>query len=121
MVGPMDKIIAKNKKKTSKATNTQNTMILKEDLPAGLKKIYPGLYSSSDITCLTIKRQILLCGTSCGSLLVFKARPKDAGYENSTSKFCFESPPLAKIKLSAIPITQVDLGFAEDAILFFGR
>lgn len=104
-----------------------------------LTKIYPGLNSNDDVTCITMQRRLILCGTLYGSLLIFSA---DSASESSTnsksvtkvknnnkrkprklppkhSKLEFDSKPLAKLKVSNSPIVQVDIGFTESSILLY--
>merc|ERR1719222_1130942 len=104
-----------------------------------LTKIYPGLNSNDDVTCITMQRRLILCGTLYGSLLIF---PADSGASESAtngksvakvnvkksksrklppkhSKLEFDSKPLAKLKVSNSAIVQVDIGFTESSILLY--
>jgi len=84
-----------------------------------LKKIYPGLSTSDDVTCICLKRRLLLCGTNAGSLLVFSADELDSDSASRHSKLDCETKPLAKMKISLEPIVKVDLGFADNEILLY--
>jgi len=84
-----------------------------------LKKIYPGLSTADDVTCIVLKRRLMLCGTNCGALLVFSADTQDSDSSSKHSKIDFESKPLKKIKISKEPIIKVDLGFTSTHILLY--
>jgi len=84
-----------------------------------LKKIYPGLNTSDDVTCIALKRRLLLCGTNCGALLVFSADQVDTESLSGHSKLDCESRPLAKMKISMEPIVKVDIGFSDDQVLLY--
>jgi len=84
-----------------------------------LKKIYPGLSTADDVTCIALKRRLMLCGTNCGALLVFAADKQDSESTSQHSKIDFDSKPLAKMKISMEPIVKVDIGFTENKILLY--
>ena len=84
-----------------------------------LKKIYPGLNTSDDVTCISLKRRLLLCGTNCGALLVFSADGLDSESISRHSKLDCEARPVAKIKISMEPIVKVDLAFDDNQILLY--
>jgi len=84
-----------------------------------LKKIYPGLSTADDVTCIVLKRRLMLCGTNCGALLVFSADNVDSKSASKHSKIDFDSKPLAKMKISMEPIVKVDLGFTDTEILLY--
>ena len=46
-----------------------------------LKMYLTGLNSNDDVTCITMQRRLILCGTLYGSLLIFSA---DSGNESAT-------------------------------------
>ena len=78
-----------------------------------------GLSTSDDVTCICLKRRLLLCGTNAGSLLVFSADELDSDSASRHSKLNCETKPLAKMKISLEPIVKVDLGFADNEILLY--
>ena len=82
-------------------------------------KSFAGLSTSDDVTCIVLKRRLMLCGTNCGALLVFSADQQDAESTSKHSKIEFESKPIAKIKISMEPIVKVDLGFTKSEILLY--
>lgn len=98
-----------------------------------LKKIYPGLNSNDDVTCIAMQRRLILCGTLCGGLLIFSADNSDSKTANNKtsgsagsrlspprhSKLEFDSTPLAKLKVSSQAIVQVDIGFTDSSILLY--
>ena len=79
----------------------------------------PGLNTLDDVTCISLKRRLLLCGTNCGALLVFPADAVDADSASRHSKLDCEARPLAKMKISMEPIVRVDIGFTDSQILLY--
>eukprot|EP00092_Neocalanus_flemingeri_P030171 GFUD01032749.1.p1 GENE.GFUD01032749.1~~GFUD01032749.1.p1 ORF type:complete len:474 (-),score=77.39 GFUD01032749.1:115-1536(-) len=84
-----------------------------------LKKIYPGLSTADDVTCIVLKRRLVLCGTNCGALIVFSADQEDSESASKHSRIEFDSKPLAKMKISMEPIVKVDIGFTDSEILLY--
>ena len=83
------------------------------------KNTYIGLSTADDVTCIAVKRRLMLCGTNCGALLVFAADQHDTESTSHHSKIDFDSKPLAKLKISMEPIVKVDLGFSESRIILY--
>ena len=79
----------------------------------------PGLSTSDDVTCISLKRRLLLCGTNNGALLVFAADKEDPYSNSRHSLIDCEAKPLAKMKISTEPIVKVDIGFANSEILLY--
>lgn len=78
-----------------------------------------GLSTSDDVTCIVLKRRLLLCGTHCGALLVFAADQVDQDSVSRHSNLDCETRPLAKMKISMEPIVKVDIGFANNKVLLY--
>ena len=71
------------------------------------------------MTCIALKRRLLLCGTNNGALLVFAADKEDPDSNSRHSNLDCEARPLAKMKISMEPIVKVDIGFANSEILLY--
>jgi len=126
MVGPVDDLsdkcfLEENDLDLDQVITAYTTASQFESLMSGfcLKKIYPGLSTADDVTCIVLKRRLILCGTNCGALLVFSADQQDSQSNSKHSKIEFDSKPLAKMKISTEPIVKVDIGFTDSSILLY--
>ena len=139
MVGPVDDLsdrvfIEENTldmdQMISEYNTTSTTQFGKMMREFCLKKIYPGLTfngmsliiivrhsglsTSDDVTCISLKRRLLLCGTNNGALLVFAADKEDPLSKSRHSNLDCEVRPLAKMKISTEPIVKVEVNLVSD-------
>lgn len=82
----------------------------------GSCELTAGESTSDDVTCIALKRRLLLCGTYTGALLVFAADQEDTdsvSRHSGLERDWAVTQPLLKMKISNEPIVRVELGFTH--------